>query len=218
MEKITLITLAICATIVLMVLIVFLQANFANGATIEDIKSEITYQKVESLGLDISADFINLNVNNQFYAQYQNSFNNYFVFVELKTVDTEPVLKNTQQEKHNNEIPLSVAKNIPKPDYYNDLEDRVKDLEDNSNNDNNDKTDNRNNHNNDYNDSNRNDDVKDDNNNDRVVDHNNNNDKNEDINAKDDKQAVDSDDSEEMSETVEDSEIPEPNDIEENSD
>jgi hypothetical protein len=57
-----------------------------NGATIQDIKGELSYLKIESMGFDSSVDTLNLNVNNEFYAVYQNNNHN-FVFVELKPID-----------------------------------------------------------------------------------------------------------------------------------
>lgn len=70
--------------------------NNAYSATIEDIKSEITYTKVSSLGLDTSTDIIKLNVNNQFFAVYQNSFDNFFVFVGLESIG---LIDNSQADR-----------------------------------------------------------------------------------------------------------------------
>lgn len=114
-----------------------------NGATIEDIKSELTYSKISNMGLDSTVDTINLNVNNEFYAEYQNTYNNSFIFVELKPIMGIQTIATNQ--------PYAIQKPIPVNSEIEELKNEIEELKEDRNNDNND-------------DNNNNDDNKDDNN------------------------------------------------------
>lgn len=96
-------------SIATLIFIAFMGINqLVFGTEILDIKGQLSYLEVETMGFPTDSDMLNLNVENKYYAEYLNN-GTAFNFIKFKPMESINDLG----------IPLSTAQNIPNP--YNDF-------------------------------------------------------------------------------------------------